>query len=131
VTCFVDTSAFIAVLDKDDDHHAKAKPIWKRLLEQRAELVSTNYVLLETQAILQQRIGIEAIRVFNEDIYPVLGVEWVDRALHERAVASVATAGRKKLSLVDCLSFDVMRCRGLRLAFAFDRHFKEQGFELA
>ena len=129
--CFIDTSAFIAVLDKDDDHHTKAKPIWRNLLEQRAELVSTNYVLLETQAIIQHRIGIKAVRVFNDDIYPVLSVEWVDKALHERAVASVATAGRKKLSLVDCLSFDVMRQRGLRLVFSFDKHFKEQGFELA
>ena len=60
-----------------------------------------------------------------------MNVEWVDKTLHERAVASVATAGRKKLSLVDCLSFDVMRQRGLHLVFSFDRHFKEQGFELA
>jgi predicted nucleic acid-binding protein len=46
-----------------------------------------------------------------------------------RLVGAVLSAGRKKLSLVDCVSFGVMRAAGLRKAFAFDRQFVEQGFE--
>jgi predicted nucleic acid-binding protein len=34
------------------------------------------------------------------------------------------------LSLVDCASFEVMRLHGIRKAFAFDKHFREQGYEL-
>ena len=37
-------------------------------------------------------------------------------------------AGRRGLSLVDCVSFAVMARAGLRQAFAFDDHFSERGF---
>jgi len=39
------------------------------------------------------------------------------------------TAARRQLSLVDCISFEVMRRRGIKTAFTFDDHFAEQGFE--
>lgn len=41
-------------------------------------------------------------------------------------------AGRRGLSLVDCVSFAVMPRAGLRqaFAFAFDDHFAERGFLL-
>jgi uncharacterized protein len=34
----------------------------------------------------------------------------------------------RSLSLVDCVSFVVMRQMGLDTAFVFDRHFRNQGF---
>jgi predicted nucleic acid-binding protein len=42
---------------------------------------------------------------------------------------SMLAADKKRLSLVDCISFNIMRRLGIKSAFAFDRHFKEQGFE--
>jgi uncharacterized protein len=43
-------------------------------------------------------------------------------------VAAVLAAARKKLSLVDCVSFQIMRQQGVRASFCFDSHFGEQGF---
>ena len=40
----------------------------------------------------------------------------------------VLTAQRKKLSIVDCASFLIMREQGVSEAFTFDKHFGEQGF---
>ena len=40
------------------------------------------------------------------------------------------TAARRRLSLVDCVSFDVMRRLGLNRVFCFDQHFEEQGFDI-
>ena len=66
----------------------------------------------------------------HHDIYPLLSVEWVGGVLHESGVGSVLAAGRRRLSLVDCVSFEVMRQRGIRRAFAFDKHFGEQGIDV-
>jgi hypothetical protein len=52
---------------------------------------------------------------------------FVDRALHERAVAAWAAARRWGLSLVDCAGFELMRDLGMVTALAFDRHFEETG----
>lgn len=130
MNCFVDTSAFLAVLGRDDANHARAKAAWADLLEQRATLVTSNYVLTETLAILQSRMGLDAVRVFHHDVSPVLTTIWVGDALHAKGMAGVLAARRRNLSLVDCVSFEVMRQHGIRRAFAFDPHFEEQGFDV-
>lgn len=60
---------------------------------------------------------------------PIMRLHWVDRAHHDRASAAFFTAGDRNLSLVDCVSFKVMRNLGIETAFTFDRHFSEQGFK--
>jgi uncharacterized protein len=126
---FADTSALYAVLDRDDENHQRARAAWEMLLKSDAVLLTSNYVLVETCALVQHRLGLDALRTFQDDILPLLTVEWISQAQHDSAIGAVLLAGRKKLSLVDCVSFGMMRAGGLRKAFAFDRHFVEQGFE--
>jgi predicted nucleic acid-binding protein len=79
---------------------------------------------------LQNRLGLTALRAFHEDIAPLLMVDWIMEQQHMASAGAVLAAGRKKLSLVDCTSFDSMRKYGVRDVFCFDRHFREQGFEV-
>ena len=125
---FVDTSALLAVIDVDDRNHKRAKRLWSKLISSGEILICTNYILVETFALVQHRFGMKAVRVLEDDIVPVFTVEWVDESIHKAAVSGLLAATRKKLSLVDCTSFEVMRCLGVREAFVFDPHFKEQGF---
>lgn len=127
---FVDTSAVYAVLDADDAGHTTAKATWSELLVSDSSLITSNYILVEAFALLQSRLGSAAVRVFQEDIVPLFDVRWVDAALHQAAVSALLVASRKKLSIVDCSSFEVMRRAGIRTAFSLDRHFAEQGFEV-
>lgn len=125
---FIDTSAFFAVLDKDDENHAKAKHTWQSILEHDNTLVTSNYVLIECFALIQNRLGLEAVRAFQEDILPLLNTEFIDSLTHKAGVSALLAASRRKLSLVDCVSFEVMRTLGIKNVFVFDPHFKEQGF---
>jgi predicted nucleic acid-binding protein len=129
MTVFVDTSAFYALLDASDRHHQAAKQAWITLVREAADLACSNYVIVETTALLQNRLGMEAVRAFQEGILPVVRVEWVDDITHRTGVTALLTAGRRQLSLVDCVSFDLMRRLGIHRALAFDEHFAEQGFE--
>ena len=125
---FADTSGLYALLDRDDQNHAAAKRCWLRLMDREEPLLTTNYVLVETCALAQRRLGIEAVRAIEDDLIPVLRVEWIGKDAHTLAVNALLTARRKTLSLVDCVSFLTMRRAGVRAAFAFDRHFREEGF---
>jgi len=129
MTFFIDTSAFLAVLNADDENHQKAKKKWEEFVSQEETLVCSNYVLVETLALIQNRFGMEGLRVFQEDVVQVLTIEWVDESLHQVGVTSMLAANRRELSFVDCISFDMMRRLGIKTVFAFDKHFKEQGFE--
>jgi predicted nucleic acid-binding protein len=128
LTVFVDTSAFLAVLDQDDESHAAADAAWRKLLASDEHLATTNYVLVETLALAQSRLGVSAVRALQEDVVPALQVIWVEPELHGAAVAALLTAGRRRLSLVDCVSFEAMRRGAIARALTFDRHFAEQGF---
>ena len=121
----------MAVLHAADESHAAAARALRSLVESKEDLVTTSYVLVETMALLQHRFGLEAARRFHDDVLPLLAVVWVDAELHSEGTAALLTAGRRDLSLVDCVSFACMRQRGLSRAFHFDKHFKEQGFTTA
>jgi predicted nucleic acid-binding protein len=127
---FVDTSAFLAVLDGDDSHHKAAKSFWIKILEAGDVLVCHNYILVETSALISRRLGMEAVRVFEQDVMPILKIIWITEEVHFAASGAQLVAGRSSLSLVDCVSFEVMRRTGVQKAFAFDRHFKDYGYEL-
>jgi len=127
---FVDTSALYAVLDRSDANHAAAKAQWSGLMQGNALLLVSNYVLIEIATLVQNRLGMEALRALCDEVVPVFAIHWITEVEHNQATHAVLSANRRQLSLVDCSSFQVMRQRGLRTAFAFDPHFGEQGFEL-
>jgi predicted nucleic acid-binding protein len=127
---FIDTSAFYALLDRDDENHRKAKNAWADLLKNENTLITSNYVLMETFALLQHRLGIEAVRGFQNDILPLVNIEFVISELHRSGISALLSASRRNLSLVDCVSFEMMRTLEIKTAFAFDPHFKEQGFNM-
>lgn len=127
---FIDTSGFYALLDKDDDSHQEAKEAWADLLNEESTFVTSNYVLVETFALLQHRLGMEAVRRFQSDILPLVNIEFVDSDMHRSGVSGLFSASRRNLSLVDCVSFEAMRTLEIRTAFVFDPHFEEQGFDV-
>ncbi len=126
---FVDTSAFYAGLDQDDINHKRAKNAWTDLLAGDARLLTSNYVLLETSALLQKRLGPGALRLLYQDFAPLVAVDWISQQRHQAGVEALLAAARRKLSLVDCISFQTMREYGAQTAFCFDPHFREQGFD--
>ncbi len=126
---YIDTSAFYALLDRDDLHHRNAKKIWSKTLEDENVLFTSNYVLVESFALIQHRLGMEAVTEFYETLLPLINIEWVDENTHKSATNALLTASRRELSLVDCVSFEMMRNLGIETAFAFDPHFKELGFK--
>jgi predicted nucleic acid-binding protein len=70
-----------------------------------------------------------AVRALYEDVVPVLQVDWVSEDQRRAGAGPMLAPSRRKLSLVDCVSFQTMRHNGLRSVFCFDTHFREQGFE--
>ena len=128
MSIFFDTSGLLSVLDKDDEGHAKAAKSWREILSSDEFLVTTNYIVLEMFALVQNRFGMNALKLFQEDVLPAIHVEWIDEAIHAAAGGILFASSRRKLSLVGCVSFEAMRLFKIETAFTFDKHFKEQGF---
>jgi predicted nucleic acid-binding protein len=125
VIVFVDTSAFIALLDEDDVRHGEAARAF-RWLAANTTLVTHNYVQVETIALARRRLGVRAVQRLTDALFPVVRTIWVDEAVHASALAAHRSGG--SASFVDQVSFVVMREHGLVTAFAFDPDFQAQGF---
>ncbi len=125
---YIDTSALYALLDSSDRRHAQARDAWIQWSGSEEQFITSNYVLVESLALIRHRLGVEAARRFQVDFTPVLHIHWITPDLHAVGVAHLLTDSRRELSLVDCTSFAVMRALNLDRAFAFDQHFLEQGF---
>jgi predicted nucleic acid-binding protein len=127
---FADTSAVLALLNTDDDNHHRAVRAFEALKARHARLVSTSFVLVETYALVGRRLGLDAVRSLRSDFMPLLDIVWIDAPLHEAGLDLLLGRGKRQLSLVDAVSFVVMRQAKVDEAFAFDPHFEQEGFSL-
>lgn len=127
----IDTSAFYALLDGGDNNHLAAKRIFLQLLDAQETLLTHNYMVVETCALVQRRLGIRAVQAFQLELLPLLKLHWVNETTHQLAIAALLAAQSNKVSLVDRISFQIMRDYTLEVAFAFDQDFLTEGFRIA
>jgi len=81
-----------AGLDQDDINHKRAKNAWTNLLAGDTRLLTNNYVLLETSALLQKRLGPAALRLLYRDFVPLLAVDWISQQRHQAGVEALLAA---------------------------------------
>lgn len=100
------------------------------LLSSGRKIWTTAFVLVETTALLQHRIGLAPIRDLADRFGPVLAVDWVSEDLYVRGLQRLFREDRRQLSLVDCVSMEFMRLSGLEDVLGMDPHFEQAGFSL-
>ena len=127
---FADTSAFFALLVRNDCMYERARMIFEQCMRDEVQLLTSSYVLVETMALLQRRVGMNAVMDFHDKIVPLLDIIWVDGEWHAKAMNRLFILQKREVSLVDCLSFVIMEMRDLQYAYSFDRHFTAYGFTL-
>jgi len=130
LSAFLDTSALYALLVRTEERHPDVVRAFRKILEDGRTIWITSYVLVETVALLQHRLGLAPVRDLTEHLVPVLSTEWVSPALHQRGTERLLREDRRRLSLVDCVSLEFMRLQGLRDVLALDAHFAEAGHRL-
>lgn len=129
----VDTSALLALSRRSDQHHARAVELAERHLAAGGRFLGTTLVLGELHSHLLYLRGPREARAALLHLLDDPVHEWLDvsAGLARDAVANwLARFADQRFSLVDAVSFEVMRREGVKRAFAFDRHFEVAGFEV-
>ena len=128
---FIDTSAFVALNDRSDRYHEKAREF---ILGFSAadELITSNYIVDETITHLRRSIGVKATIEFAEAILSGQGYQiiYIDQEMEQAAFGIFRRYFDNVLSFTDCTSFALMKRMGLNKAFAFDEDFLVAGFEV-
>jgi predicted nucleic acid-binding protein len=119
---FVDSSALLALVDRDDSTHAAAVAAYGNLLAEGYKLFTTNYVIAETFDLLSTGVGPDVARRFLRDCK--IAIYHADEQDERRARRVVLRqTGPNGLSLTDAVSFVVMERLNVADAFAVDPGF--------
>lgn len=129
----VDTGALLALSRRKDQHHTRAIDIAERHVGGGGQFIGTTLILAEFHSHLLYLRGSTEARVAVSALLEDPVHEWlaVSRDLEREAVGRwLARFSDQDFSLIDAVSFEVMRRSRVTHAFAFDRHFAIAGFEL-
>jgi hypothetical protein len=130
---FVDTAAWIALINQRDELHVAATQVMNDLYRQRAALVTTDFVLLEVADALSSPLIRNQTVDFLDSLLqlserPVIKVIPASRSLLLEGWTFYKQRPDKDWGLTDCVSFVVMLQEQITQAFTSDRHFEQAGF---
>lgn len=135
---FIDTWAWVALADKRDPYHRKAKAQHKKLSRARRKYVTTDYVVAETITYLYDAIGATSAQEFINKLLAALDsgtfqFVHVSAPQFRKAWRMRQTYHDKPdISFVDFTSMVVMQDLGITEVFTGDAHFRQVnlGFQL-
>lgn len=125
---FIDTSYFLALLNKRDKYHQVATIVAAQI---EPPFITTNAVLVELGNALarppHRRLGIYALRQIYADAQ--IEIVYLDKELLAETISLYQARSDKAWGLTDCASFVIMQQRHLREALTADKHFEQAGFK--
>lgn len=126
---FLDTGYLVALEDADDQNRRRAREHFGGLASMPT-LTTASYVLDEVVTFFNVRgRHAKAVEVGERLLgSPSVEMVHVDENLLRSGFGLLRDRLDKDYSLTDCVSFVLMRERGIFVAFAFDKHFEQEGF---
>lgn len=127
---FINTAAWLALINKDDQFHEKAKAVRAELLQTKAVFVTTDQVIIEVANSLSNPPFRAAAVQLIETIEQSANIRIINanRRIYQRAWDLYERSSDKGWGLTDCISFAVMTEEGIQQAFTTDHHFEQAGF---
>lgn len=129
---FVDTGAWFAIMNKKSRYHQKLTSIYKKLLEQNNNLITSNFVIGETFTLMRYKLHEKSNIPFKflnhikktQRIRKVL----INDKIEEKAIRILNKYRDRKFSYVDATSFAQMREMEIQYSLTVDKHFNTAGF---
>jgi predicted nucleic acid-binding protein len=127
----VDTGAWLAAFHGRDQYHDAAAGELRRLRTERVQLLVTDLILAELHLHLVHGLGPRRaaghLGTLKSD--PLIEEAFADRELQDAAMSDwIRRYADHPFTFTDAASFALMKARGIRTAFTFDRHFRIAGF---
>jgi uncharacterized protein len=132
VRAFVDTGALLALSHARDQYHGEAVAIAERHRSAGGTFVGTVLILAELHGHLLHLRDPRVARAALEHLFADPVLEWLDvnrELVRDASTNWLARYADQSFTLVDAVSFEVMRRSKVTEAFTFNRHFEIAGFQ--
>jgi predicted nucleic acid-binding protein len=126
--CYVDTSAFIALLASSDNHHR----FFRRLFAQAPPLVTSSLTIAEGHSWFLRKYNAERATRFLAFVreFPGLTIESFGEAEISEVTALATRFRDQNLTLADSHGLAIMKQHGVTLCWSTDRHLGLTGVPL-
>jgi len=129
---FVDTGAWLALNDKQDQFHIQALEGKARIASEKIDLVTSDFIFDESLTFIRYRVSHDAAVLFGRSLLnsSIVRMVTVDQDVLHHGFEIFKKYRDKNFSLTDCTSFALMKRLKLSTCFTFDSHFLQMGFTL-
>ncbi len=129
---FLDTAYAVALSAASDRYHATALALSEQMERDNTRIVTTSAVLMEIgNALSKLRYRPAEVALLDAlEHDPSVEVVSLSDELFAHAFELYRARTDKEWGLIDCISFIVMRDRGLVAALTTDDHFRQAGFQV-
>lgn len=129
---FVDTNAFVAIFDEDDNHHERANNVLDAIQERSLSygpLFTSRYVLSETATVLLYGVGhreaVQALTTIRES--STFNILTVTTPIFERTATQFGASDDQEISFIDRLNSVLSEEFEIDHIFAFEEDFRTLG----
>lgn len=127
---YADTAAFLALANKRDTLHKRAKEVRNRIARERCPVLTTEWVLAEFLNAMQRpparSLGIQMVERLRQsqrtEILSASAEDW------QKGYDLYQSRLDKAWSLIDCISMKICQERSIREVFTSDRNFEQAGY---
>ena len=127
---FLDSSYAIALSSPRDEHHAHVLRLADHFEAVRIPMITTRAVMLEIGNAFakasRRAAGMALLDLLERD--PDVEIVPLSEELYREGAAFYRQHRDKDWGMTDCISFAVMRSRGVQRALTSDDHFRQAGF---
>jgi len=132
MTCFIDTSAWVAIVDSNHEYHKDAADYFRELLENNAKMVSNNVAIDNALRQINQRLGLKAARDFwkiiDESILTInLRMDWISRRVRRNAISHYLKKISDELQLEHYFLLETVKRKKVDILFSFDQSLHHLG----
>ena len=127
---FVDTAAWLALINVDDNFYLQARQVRQKLQQDNCSLVTSSFVLLEVaDALTTSKVRSQTVNFINRlGNLSGLKIIPISQSLFDCGWQLYSHRLDKDWGLTDCISFVIMQQEGITIAFTSDKHFEQAGF---
>jgi predicted nucleic acid-binding protein len=129
---FVDTSAWLALHDRNDKYFAEASEKSLIIKKEKIEIITSGFILDESITIIRVRVSHQAAVLFGDSLLTskIVKIINIEGGHISKAWNLFNKYKDKTLSFTDCTSFVLIKETGVQKVFTFDDHFRQGGFEI-
>jgi predicted nucleic acid-binding protein len=135
MTCFIDSTAWIAIVHKQNPNHTTASEYFQQLLEEDAKLVTNNVAIDQTLSHLKSENNSELARKFltiiDESVLTInLRMDWISRRVRRNALNQFLKSSDTHLTLSHFYINETLKRKRVDIIFSFDQALRKFGLPL-